>query len=199
MTQKELENFARKLNKRMTNLEKQGLTESIDYRKLKEFAEEAGATGKGYFKNRLTQFTKQGGDIKEFERNLKLASQYGTIAKTKKMKEMSERLKKSGKVGEFISEKTLSDILESQKWTKGEGSLWSNLRDKHFDSEEILEILSFANEEDEDGVKMTVAQRFEWLEVAYSSKVIPHDLAIDYLKGITSQKKMEKKIGMSSR
>ena len=88
MTQKELENFARKLNKRMTTLEKKGLTESIDYRKLKEFAKEAGATGRGYFKNRLTQFTKQGGDIKEFERNLKLASQYGTKAKTKKMKEI---------------------------------------------------------------------------------------------------------------
>lgn len=197
MTQKELENFARKLNKRMTNLEKKGLTESIDYRKLKEFAKEAGVTDKGYFKNRLTQFVKKGGDIKKFEKNLKLASQYGTMAKTKEMKEIAERMKKSGKVGEFISEKTLSDIIESQKWTKGEGSLWSNLRDKHFDSEEIIEILSFAREEDEDGVKMTVSQRLEWLEVAYSAKVIPHDLAIDYLKGIISQKEMEKKIGIS--
>ena len=197
MTQKELENFARKLNKRMTTLEKKGLTESIDYRKLKEFAKETGATGKGYFKNRLTQFIKQGGDIKNFEKNLKLASQYGKTAKTKEMKKIAERLKKSGKFGEFISEKTLSDILESQKWTKGEGSLWSNLRDKHFDSEEIVEILSFANKEDENGVKMTVAQRFEWLEVAYSAKVIPHDLAIDYLKGIISQKEMEHKIGIS--
>ncbi len=199
MTQKELENFARKLNKRITTLEKQGFTDSIDYKKLKEFAKEAGATEKGFFKNRLTQFIKQGGDIKSFERNLKLASQYGTVAKTKEMKEIAERMKKSGKVGEFISEKTLSDILESQKWTKGEGSLWSNLRDKHFDSEEIVEILSFAEEEDSDGVRMTVAQRFEWLEVAYSGKVIPHDLAIDYLKGHISQKEMEKKLSISSK
>lgn len=199
MTQKELENFARKLNKRITTLEKQGLTDSIDYKKLKEFAQEAGATGKGYFKNRLTQFIKQGGDIKKFERNLKLASQYGTMSKTKEMKEIAERITKSGKVGTFISMKTLSDILESQKWTKGEGSLWSNLRDKHFDSEEIIEILSFAEEEDSDGVKMTVAQRFEWLEVAYSGKVISHDLAIDYLKGHISQKEMEEKLGITSK
>lgn len=196
MTQKELENLARKLNKRITTLEKQGFTDSIDYKKLKEFAKESGATEKGFFKNRLTKFIKEGGDIKSFERNLKLASQYGTVAKTKEMKEIVERMKSSGKISGFISEKTLSDILESQKWTKGEGSLWSNLRDKHFDSEEIVEILSFA-EEDEDGVKMTVAKRFEWLEVAYSGKVIPHDVAIDYLKGHISQKEMEKKLGIS--
>ena len=197
MTQRELENFARKLNKRMKTLEKQGHTESVDYRKLREFAKEAGATEKGYFKNRLTQLIKKGGDIKNFEKNLKLASQYGTVAKTKEMKEIAERMKQSGKIGEFISEKTLSDILESQKWTKGEGSLWSKLREKHFDSEEIVEILSFAEETDEDGVRMTVSQRLEWLEIAYSGKVIPHDLAIDYLKGHVSQKEMEKKVGMS--
>lgn len=197
MTQKELENFARKINKRITTLEKQGFTDSVDYRKLKEFAKEAGATEKGYFKNRLTQFIKQGGDVKAFERNLKLASQYGTVAKTKEMKEIAYRMKQSGKIGEFVSEKTISDILEAQKWTKGEGSLWSKLRDKHFDSEEIVEILSYAAEEDEDGVKMTVSQRMEWLDVAYSGKVIPHDVAIDYLKGHISQKEMEKKLGIS--
>lgn len=196
MTQKELENFARKLNKRISTLEKEGFTESVDYKKLKEFAKEAGATSKGYFKNRLTNFIKQGGDVKELEKKMKLASQYGTAPKTKEMKEIARRISESGVSGGYISEKTLSDIIESQKWTKGEGSLWSKLKDRHFDSEQIIDILTNYRSTDADGVEMSLMKRFEWLEIAYSGHTIDDNVAIDYLKGFITQKEMEKRFGI---
>ena len=194
MNIKELEKMARTINKRITKLEKENLTDSIDYRKLKEFAEKAGSTSRGYFKNRLATFEKKGGSLKEFERNLKLASQYGTSAKTKEMKEIAERIRKSGNIGDFVSEKTISDILEAQKWTKGLGSNWSRLKDLNFDSEQIVEIIQeFAEEEG-----MSLSKRIDYLENAYASKVIKKSIAIDFLKGHLNTKEFNEKIKRDS-
>lgn len=183
MTRREIELLNKRLNNQMRKLEKSGLTGTRDYKELENFAKKSGATkskdGKVRFKENLKTMEKQE-KLKESEKFSKLASFYGGTKKTEKLKEIRDRMQSKGKASGITNPEQLSDILEAQKSTKGEPSLWLKLKD-HFDSEQIIEIFR----EKKGG--QSLSQRLEWIENAFAGDVFNDTVVMNYLKGFIDE------------
>lgn len=183
MTRREIELLNKRLNNRMRQLEKSGLTSSRDYKELENFAKKSGATktksGKVRFKENLKTAEKKG-ELKTSEKFSKLGSFYGGTKKQEALKDIRDRMQSKGKAKGIADPETLSDILESQKSTKGESSLWNSLK-QYFDSDQIIEIFNQKKE------GTNIKQRLEWIENAFSGEIMNETIVLHYLKGFINE------------
>lgn len=140
----ELGKIARQLNDRLRQFEKFRGTNSTDYEQLVKNIEKIGGSKskKGLKRFKESGFEKLSEEkLNEVRRILKQSQQYGTADKLREYKKIIKQKISDGTGGilNHLTDKQLSDIIESQKTTGGV-NVWRELKQLGFISEEIVEI-----------------------------------------------------------